>query len=665
VTPVPEKRSVRRRRLMLRHGRMRPIAFRLMSGFLLVIVIISVVFGVVGTRLIGARIEAEAHANLRRDLNTAREIYGTNLASILHSVRAAADRFYLNEALQAGDLNGITTELARTRMNEELDVLTVTDESGVVLIRAANAGVVGDEQHADELVRAVIEQREPVAATSLIPAEELRLESPLLAERAHIQFVETPRARERTETEETAGMMLKAAAPVFAPDQRLIGIVYGGVLLNHRSEIVDQIKQTVFADSQYKGKDIGAATIFQDDVRISTTVRNQDDRRAIGTHVTEDVYDRVIREGGPWIVRDYVVSDWYLSAYEPIRNIGGDIIGILHAGILEEPYRDIQRRSTMIFVLIALIGAALAIALSYFISRKISIPIKQLVSASREVASGNLDAKVTIRSDRELADLADAFNSMASAWRTRDEKVKEFAKKRIMESERLAIVGQLAADVAHEINNPLQGIVTYSHMLLEKVEPDTPMGDKINKIAHQASRCTNIIRGLLDFSRQRKPHKRSARVKPVLHECVSLVENQALFHNIEIVKHFDEELPKVVIDPSQVEQVFMNMIINAAEAMDGNGRLTLTTRYDRFENAVQVDFGDTGHGISEENMERIFDPFFTTKEVGHGTGLGLAISFGIVMEHNGSISVESEVGVGTTFTVRFPVNADEGSAKNE
>lgn len=644
---------------------MRPIAFRLMSGFLLVIVIISVVFGVVGTRLVRARIVAEAQANLRRDLNAAREIYSTNLGSVLHGVTATADRFYLQEALQAGALQGITAELARTRANEQLDVLTVTDAYGVVLIRAANPGSMGDDQHADELVRAVIERHAPVSGTSLIPAHELWLESPILAERAHIEFVETPRARERNETEETAGMMLKAAAPVFAPDQRLIGIVYGGSLLNRRSEIVDKIKQTVFEDSQYEGKDIGTATIFQDDVRISTTVRNEDDSRAIGTRVAAEVYDRVVREGDRWMARAYVVNDWYLSAYEPIRDLGGAIIGILYVGILEEPYRDIQRRSTMIFVVIALIGSALAIALSYVISRKISIPIKQLVSASRDVASGNLDAKVTIRSDRELAELADAFNSMASAWRTRDEKVKEFAKKRIMESERLAIVGQLAADVAHEINNPLQGIVTYSHMLLEKVDPETPMGDKIGKIAHQASRCTNIIRGLLDFSRQRKPHKRSARIKPVLHECVSLVENQALFHNIEIVKNFDEELPKVVIDPSQVEQVFMNMIINAAEAMHGNGRLTLTTRYDRFENAVQVDFTDTGHGISDENMERIFDPFFTTKEVGHGTGLGLAISFGIVMEHNGSISVESEVGVGTTFTVRFPVNADQGSIKNE
>jgi two-component system NtrC family sensor kinase len=143
-----------------------------------------------------------------------------------------------------------------------------------------------------------------------------------------------------------------------------------------------------------------------------------------------------------------------------------------------------------------------------------------------------------------------------------------------------------------------------------------------------------------------------------------LVENQAIFHNIQIVKDFQENLPPVVIDPSQMQQVFMNMLINAAEAMDGSGRLKLAIRFDPMEKSIEMEFVDTGHGISEENMERIFDPFFTTKEVGHGTGLGLAISYGIVKEHNGTISVQSEVGKGTTFVVRLPVVTEEGDVES-
>jgi two-component system NtrC family sensor kinase len=641
---------------------MRPIAVRLMFGFLLVIVIISLVFSALGVQLIGKRIVDEAQAKVHTDLNLAREIYLTNLREVRDTVQFTAQRFYLRDALLTGDLTRATEELVGILNEHQLDIFTITDRHGVALLRAANPSVAGDRQDNNELVQAVLASNEAVAATALVSADELRKETPALADRAYFKFVDTPMARERPETEETAGMMLKAASPIFDYENELIGVLYGGVLLNRRFEIVDKVKQIVFQDLQYEGKDIGTATIFQDDTRISTNVLNEDNSRAIGTRVTEEVYNRVVREGGQWIARAYVVNNWYISAYEPIRNIEGTIIGILYVGILEQPYVDIRRQTTLVFVAITLSGALLTIGISYVIARRISVPITKLVDASRDVAHGNLDANVVIRSDRELAELADAFNSMASALKTRDEKLKDFAKKKIMESERLAIVGQLAADVAHEINNPLQGIVTYAHLLLEKLPPESPIGEKIDKIAHQANRCMKIIRGLLEFSRQQKPHKKLARVKPVLHQCLSLVEDQALFHNIEIVKNFDGELPPVVMDPSQIEQVFMNMIINAAEAMNGDGRLAVTTRLDPGAHAIEVDFADTGHGITEENMERIFDPFFTSKDVGHGTGLGLAISFGIIKEHSGSISVESAVDEGATFTVRLPVTESNGQS---
>jgi len=281
------------------------------------------------------------------------------------------------------------------------------------------------------------------------------------------------------------------------------------------------------------------------------------------------------------------------------------------------------------------------------------------VSASRELAHGNLDATVEIRSNDELHELADTFNSMAVALKKRDEKLKEFARTKIMESERLAIVGQLAAGVAHELNNPMQGIVTYSYLLLEETPDGNPSRELAQKIVTQAKRCTGIVRGLLDFSRQRKPQKRSINIHNVLNDCISLVKHQSLFHNIEILPTFAPELPMVVVDPTQMQQVFMNLIINAAEAMNHGGQLRITSRVNAADKCVEIEVTDTGHGISAEHMERIFDPFFTTKEATHGTGLGLAISFGIIKEHQGTISVESEVGKGTTFTVRLPITVEE------
>ena len=640
-----------------------PIAVKLILGFLLVIILMSVVFTVAGIELIGRRIVDEAQQRVRYDLNAAREIYSAKLGNITDVVRFTADRFFLKNALLSGDVQLVTDELARIREREALDVLTLTDATGRVLVRSSNPSALGDDQSHDELVRAALTDLQPVASTVIVSAQDLGLEAPALAERAYFEFIDTPRARIRPESQETSGMMLKAAAPVFDDDQNLIGVVYGGVLLNRDFELVDKVKQTVFQDLKYDGKDIGTATIFQNDVRISTNVRNEDGSRALGTRMAEDVYNQVVAEGAPWVGRAYVVNNWYITAYEPIRDFGGQIIGVLYVGILEQKYRDMQRETVVVFLGIALLGVVGSMTLAYLVARPISGSIGKLAAASREIAHGNLDATVQIRSNDELHELAGAFNLMTSRLKERDQKLKEFTTRKIMESERLALIGHLAANVAHEVNNPLQGIVAYSHLLLEKM----PEGDSarafVQKIVVQANRCTEIIRGLLEFARQRKPLKQPCDVNGVLQECLALIEDQALLQNIQVQRNLQANLPLVIVDPSQIQQVFMNMLINAAEAMEGHGQLTLNTRVDPAGGFVEVGFTDTGHGISEENMERIFDPFFTTKEVGHGTGLGLAISFGIVKEHGGTITVESEEGAGTTFTIELPVQASEGEGQ--
>ncbi|MGB2909540.1 MAG: cache domain-containing protein [Anaerolineales bacterium] len=636
-----------------------PIATKLILSFLLIIVIISVVFMVVGVQLISNRIVSEAQEKVRHDLNAAREIYLSKLCHINDVVRLTANRFFLEEAILSGNFDAAKFELLRIINKEELDVLTITDASGRVLIRTSNLSLSGDDQSEDDLVKVVLDSQRPIASTSIVNADDIRKESPLLAELAYFKFIDTPMARVRDDTEETAGMMMKAAAPIFDDQNHLIGVIYGGTLLNRNFEIVDKIKQTVFEDVKYKDQDVGTATIFQDDVRISTNVENEDGSRAIRTRVTEEVYDQVVINGKPWIGRAYVVNNWYITAYEPIRDVYDRIIGILYVGVLEQKYLDIKRQTIISFLAITLAGALVSLIMSYFIAHGISTPINKLVSASKEVAGGNLDANVEIKSNDEFGELAESFNAMAMALKERDKKLKDFTKRKIVESERLALIGQLSANVAHELNNPLQGIVTYSHLLLEKMPNENSNRDSVQKIVTQANRCKDIIRGLLDFSRQRKPDKTLCDVNVVLNDCVSLLENQALFHNIKIINDFEASLPMAVIDPSQIERVFMNLIINAAEAMNGSGQLTSSTRFDPFENFIEVKFIDTGQGITKDDLARIFDPFFTTKEVGHGTGLGLAISYGIVKEHGGTISVESKVSKGTTFSVRLPVRVEE------
>jgi two-component system NtrC family sensor kinase len=632
-----------------------PIATKLILSYLAIIVLTSAIFTVAGIQIINNRIVAETQEKVRNDLNSAREIYRGELRHIYDVVRLSADRFFITDAILSGDINSAAEELASIKQEEGLDILTVTDETGAIIFRANTPENLDPGKDYDEIVSAVLSGKLPVMGTAIISQEELLRESPSLAVQAYFEFIDTPKARARTGTEESAGMILKAAAPIFDYQHNLIGVLYGGILLNRNYQIVDEIKQTVFGDVQYKGKEIGTATIFQDDVRISTNVRNADNSRAIGTRIMEEVYNQVILNGEPWIGRAFVVNDWYITAYEPIRDIHYKIIGVLYVGILEQKYLDIQTQTSLIFFTITIIGALITMLLSWFISRRITVPIRKMVAASKEVANGNLNVNVDVISGDELGKLAYSFNKMSQALKERDEKLKEFTKQKISESERLALIGQLSANVAHELNNPLQGIVTYASLALEKEPFDELSRQNIKKIVIQANRCRDIIRGLLDFSRQKKPDKTPCNINALLKACISLVENQALFHNIQIDMDFAGDLPMVIVDPAQIERVFLNLIINAADAMAGGGRLNLITRFNPAEPGVEIDVRDTGHGIPAENIEKIFDPFFTTKATGHGVGLGLAISYGIIKEHNGAITVESEIGTGTTFTVSLPV----------
>ena len=638
-----------------------PISTKLILSFLLIIAITSVVFITVGIRLISDHIMVDAQEKVQYDLNAAREIYLGELRHINDVVHLTAHRYSLRDALLSGDIAQIADELTQVKESEGLDILTLTDAHGIVLLRTNNPQERGTDLHDDDLIEVARSRKEPVAATYIVPAEELNREAAHLADQAFFTLIDTPRAREMPETERNDGMMLKSAAPVLDHDNEVLGVLFGGTLINRNYEIVDTIKQTVYENLVYKGKDIGTATIFQDDVRISTNVRNEDDSRAIGTRVSEEVYNQVVIDGRKWIGRAYVVNDWYITAYEPIRDINNRIIGILYVGILEQRYVDIERETLLAFLAITLMGTLGSMMLSYLLSKRISVPISKLAVASQEIAGGNLEAAVEVTSKDELGDLAETFNVMASSLKQRDELLMEFTKSKIMESERLALIGQLAANVAHELNNPLQGIVTYSHLLLEKMPDDGSDKDSasIKRIVTQANRCRDIIRGLLDFSRQRKPDTTVCNINSVIQECVTFVENQATFQNIEFVERFETDLPMVVVDPSQMQQVFLNLIINAAEAMEEGGKLTLYTSSNTTENSIEISITDTGDGIPEEYLDKLFDPFFTTKEVGHGTGLGLAISYGIIKEHGGEISVESKVGEGSNFLIRLPLEKEE------
>jgi len=225
----------------------------------------------------------------------------------------------------------------------------------------------------------------------------------------------------------------------------------------------------------------------------------------------------------------------------------------------------------------------------------------------------------------------------------------------LIHSERLASIGQLAAGVAHEINNPLGGILVYSHLLREDLKADDSKGANVERIIKETTRCKDIVKRLLDFARQPEPKVEPISINVVLGETLSLVKDQALFHNIKITKKFHLSLAHIMGDRSQLQQAFMNIILNAAEAMDGKGSLIVAMDALPDSRFLEITITDNGCGIPPAHIKRLFEPFFTTKKAGHGTGLGLAITAGIIERHNGSIEVESKLGEGATFTIKLPL----------
>ncbi len=623
-------------------------------SLVLVVLISGVISMIVGVRLLGDGIIKQAQDKVRLDLNSAREVYQEESGNIKDIVRLTAIRFFMRDAIVSKNRKKLQVELQRIRESEYLDILTLIDKEGNVLVRARNPENYGDQLN-DEMVDWIFLNKEVIVKTQIISKNELQKESKELADRARIALVSTPKARPREEIEETSGMIIKAAAPVFDYDGNLIGVLYGGKLLNRNYEIVDKVKDMVYKSEKYKDKDIGTATIFQGDLRISTNVMRTDGARAIGTRVSEEVYNRVIEKGTPWIGRAFVVNAWYITAYEPIKNIKGQVIGILYVGILEEKFTDMRINIVSTFIGVTILGIAIAFAVTLVLANSIVKPVSRLTTASRYIADGDFSYKVDIKSNDEIGELGNIFNFMVRSIRERDTKIKEFAQAKMAEAERLAMIGQLAAGVAHEINNPLTGIILYCDIVLKSMPEDDVKRKNLEKINHEAMRCKSIVKGLLDFARHKKPETKEASVNQTLETTLSLVKNQPLFHNIDLKNDLDQSLPLIKIDAGQIQQVFMNIIMNAVEAMDGKGDLSIKSQLSEDEKYIEISFTDTGPGIKSECLKRIFEPFFTTKDASHGgVGIGLAISYRIVRNHNGRVDVTSEMRKGTTFTIKLP-----------
>jgi len=634
---------------------------KLIVSFLVVSFLVGVVSLFIGGQLLYKSVLSEATNRVRLDLNAARELYLSRIKAIQCPLTITSLEPAFCAALKKREVSELIPRLETVARRAELDFVGIVRKEGETLCGVGKSSLrCKAVEITNPIAGLVFDRKVPVSGTVILSKEFLSAESPELADRARIRLLPTPRAAPREEEEETFGMALAVAAPVFEEGD-LIGVIYGGILLNRSTNIVDTVRDTVFKKEIYKGRSIGTATIFFNDLRISTNVMTQNGKRAIGTRVSREVKEHVLNKGERWTDRAFVVNDWYITAYEPIEDIFGERVGMLYVGVLEAKYADMQRNALSILIIITLAGMALAVLLGYILANKIMNPVHQLIKASQQVSEGSLTPEIgPLSKDEEMRILQNTFKDMvASMERRRAE-----AENRLLQSEKQSSVGRLAAGVAHEINNPLTGVLTYTHMLLRRKDIGDEIRSDLQTIAESTERVRKIVKGLLAFSRQTKLDQEPTDVNMLIRSVILPMENQALIKGVSIKFNPGENLPTVTLDRNQFQSVLINLIINALDATEPGGNVNIYTTTglsasDTGHKGVEITIADTGCGIPPDNLDKLFDPFFTTKEVGQGTGLGLSVSYGIVQRHRGTIRVQSELGKGSTFFIWIPI--EEGS----
>jgi two-component system, NtrC family, sensor kinase len=578
-------------------------------------------------------------------------------------------------------------------VQEGLDFINLRDAAGRLLLADVDLG-------ADAAARAVPPLAVPIggagrrttAAVAVLSPAEQGLLAPALRERVTVPLVPTRNAQATRRSHEDRAMVVLAAAPVRAADGRLLAHVQAGMLLNRNLPFIDHINEIVYPEGAVPFGSQGTATLFLDDVRISTNVRlfaGQDagppdgqgtgaasarseaaerrsgEQRAIGTRVSVAVRDAVLGRGETWLDRAFVVSDWYVSAYQPLRDAAGQRVGMLYVGYLERPFTHLK------YGVLAGIGAVffgvmlLAAVWSARWARQIFRPLEQMAQTMQQVEGGALAARVgRVDSGDEVGALAGHLDHLLDTiadkthalqrWNTEldhlvaqrtaalEERTRDLqaAQAQLLRSEKMAAVGQLTASIAHEVNNPIAVIQGNLDLARELLGPDAQrVHAELALVDAQIERMRLIVTQLLQFAR---PNEFAGYVEPVdtgraLEDCLVLTGH--LLSRTRIVVERDLRASRPAgINRQELQQVLVNLMVNAIHAMPDGGRLTLRTADwadAQGRPGVRIEVADTGPGLSDELIRELFQPFVTRKK--DGTGLGLWISRSLVERYGGDI----------------------------
>ena len=639
----------------------------------MVLLPLVVVLPLLGTILLwwgGEAFDRLLLTKVRADLAVAQGYFERVLGEVGTGLTGIAESHALQLALDAPGADRVAL-LQRFKQRAGLDFVNLRAPDGTLLVTDSGPAAASDRRSPAFVAAAEAVDRTGV---EILAPEQLALLGPELRSRVPVALVPTLNAAPTVRTQEERAMVLLATRAVRSPAGRVLGHVQGGVLLNRNLPFIDHINDIVYPEGSLPFGSRGTATLFLDDVRISTNVRlfgSEKEERAIGTRVSQQVRDAVLGEGTTWLGRAFVVSDWYVSAYQPLADSHGQRIGMLYVGISERPftwlkYGTLAGIGAVFFAV--MIGAAIV---SLRGARTIFAPVERMDRTMQQVEGGALDARVgTVASDDEIGRLAahlDRLLATLQGWHFElDAKVAERTRQladtqaQLVKSEKLATVGQLTASIAHEVNNPIaviQGNLDLVRELLD-AEARARIAPELRLVDEQIERMRLIVTQLLQFARPTEFAGYVESVEPAraFEDCLVLVGHLLAKTRIELVRDF-RATRTVSINRQELQQVLVNLLVNAIHAMADGGTLRIGTR-DAGTDAVELSVADSGPGLPPELLAQLFQAFVTRKK--DGTGLGLWISRGIVERYGGDIVAANRAEGGACFTVRLQAEPAEG-----
>ncbi len=509
----------------------------------------------------------------------------------------------------------------------------------------------------NEIVLKALNSKKPVGGYRIISSDEFREIVPE-REDASIIIKSTLKASPTEKMVVRDLMVIEHARPILNSSEKVVKVLYGGRIINQNFELIDSISDFVFENKFYEDKPVGTVTIFQNDVRIATNVLDAEGQRAIGTRVSDEVYRRVVKEGEKWFDKAFVVTDWYITAYEPIKNIKGNIIGILYVGILEKPFLIMGRNTFLAFFMIIFLTALLAGVFFYILTGSITRPLNEVLVTTRKISRGNLDSKITEKTSiQELNELISSFNDMSGKLARREESLKKSKEKvEILNTRYLDLIGF----VSHELKGILSSIVLNTYLLKNKIlgEINEKQEKTLASVSRNLDYLTVTVKNFLNLSRIEKAELQLTKNELLVKEHVFDITiesflQQAKEKDIEIINNLDSGV-KILGDAGLLQIVSNNLLSNAIKyaKVKGQIRISLEEKGDE----IEVEVYNDGQPIESIDVDKLFKKFsriiYRGMETVKGTGIGLFITKEIIEKHGGRIWVEPKAS-GNSFKFRI------------